>query len=123
MTGAGAQARAALAAAVNALCTSVAPRVVMVFDDFHRITRPDVALVVESLIERLPDQVAVVIGTRTEPALPLARWRVHGEVGEFTLADLRFTEGEALELAGMDRHDGHGDPGRHVMEALRRTQG
>jgi len=123
VTGAGAQTRAALAAAVNALCTSVASRVVLVFDDFHRITRPDVALLVESLIERLPDHVAVVIGTRTEPALPLARWRVHGEVGEFTLADLRFTEGEALELAGMDRHDGHGDPGGAVMEALRRTQG
>ena len=40
MIGAGAQTRAALAAAVNALCTSVAPRIVLVFDDFHRVARP-----------------------------------------------------------------------------------
>jgi LuxR family maltose regulon positive regulatory protein len=121
--GAGAQTRAALAAAVNALCTSVAPRIVLVFDDFHRITRPDVSLLVESLVERLPDHVAVVIGTRTEPALPLARWRGHGEVGEFTLADLRFTESEALELAGLDHQDGGEATERSVIEALERTQG
>jgi LuxR family maltose regulon positive regulatory protein len=121
--GAGAQTRAALAAAVNALCTSVASRVVVMFDDFHRVTRPDVSTLVESLVERLPDHVALVIGTRVEPSLPLARWRVHGEVGEFTLADLRFTEGEALELAGLDRLDGRGETGQPVVEALRRTQG
>ena len=124
VAGAGTQTRAALAAAVNALCTSAAPRVVIVFDDFHRVTRPDVAALMESLVERLPEHVAVVIGTRVEPALPLARWRAHGEVGEFTLSDLRFSEHEALQLAGIganDVPDGRSSPG--VLEALRRTQG
>ncbi|HET7203691.1 MAG TPA: AAA family ATPase, partial [Steroidobacteraceae bacterium] len=126
VVGAGTQTRAALAAAVNALCTSAAARVVIVFDDFHRVARPDVAALMESLIERLPDHVAVVIGTRAEPALPLARWRVHGEVGEFTLADLRFSEDEALQLAGVaasEGHNGYALASHPVLEALRRTQG
>jgi LuxR family maltose regulon positive regulatory protein len=120
--GAGAQTRAALAAAVNALCTSTAPRVVVVLDDFHRIGRPDVVALVESLIERLPDHVSVAFGTRAVPSLPLARWRAHGEVGEFTLADLRFDESEALQLAGADGMV-DGAANRAVAEALRRTQG
>jgi LuxR family maltose regulon positive regulatory protein len=120
--GAGTQTRAALAAAVNALCTSTAERVVIVFDDFHRVADPDVTALVESLIERLPDHVSVAIGTRAEPALPLARWRAHGEVGEFSLSDLRFSEAEALELVGAD---GMVDGVAHeaVTEALQRTQG
>jgi LuxR family maltose regulon positive regulatory protein len=119
---AGTQARAALAVAVNALCTTETARVVIVFDDFHRIGRPDVVAMIESLVERLPEHVSVVVGTRTEPALPLARWRAHGEVGEFSLADLRFDEAEALELAGVDGLAA--DAAREaVSEALRRTQG
>ncbi|HWJ07552.1 MAG TPA: LuxR C-terminal-related transcriptional regulator [Steroidobacteraceae bacterium] len=119
---AGTQTRAALAVAVNALCTSSAARVVIVFDDFHRIGRPDVVGLIESLVERLPEHVTVVIGTRAEPALPLARWRAHGEVGEFSLSDLRFNAAEALELAGADGLVE--DAAREaVSEALQRTQG
>jgi LuxR family maltose regulon positive regulatory protein len=122
VVGAGAQARSALAATVNALCTSAASRVVVVLDDFHRVSRPDALAVLESLIERLPDHVHVVLGTRGEPALPLARWRAHGEVAEFSLADLRFTEAEARALAGGEGALADADASL-VDQAWQRTQG
>ena len=57
--GSDSQARAALAAFVNALCTSPARRIVIILDDLHRIDRSDVLMLLESLIERLPDHVAL----------------------------------------------------------------
>lgn len=99
VAGAGAQSRAALATLVNALCTSAASRILVVLDDLHRISRPDAYALLDSLVERLPDHVALLMGTRVEPPLQLARWRAHGELGEFTLDDLRFTEEEAMRLA------------------------
>jgi LuxR family maltose regulon positive regulatory protein len=91
--------RLALAALVNALCTSSLRRIVLVLDDLHRLACPDVYRMLESLIERLPEHVAVVIGSRVEPTLPLARWRAHAELAELTLADLKFGAAEAARLA------------------------
>jgi LuxR family maltose regulon positive regulatory protein len=93
------QSRAALAAIVNALCTAPVRRIVLLLDDLHAIDDRGALELLESFIERLPDHVAVVLGSRVEPALPLARWRAHGELVEFVPADLQFTEAEAVELA------------------------
>lgn len=121
VAGSGTQSRAALATLVNALCTSVAPRILIVLDDLHRIGRPDAFALLDSLVERLPDHVALLIGTRVEPPLQLARWRAHGELGEFTLEDLRFTEQDATRLAA-SAPNAIADE-RMVQEALARTQG
>jgi LuxR family maltose regulon positive regulatory protein len=121
VAGVGAQSRAALAALVNALCTSEAERIVLIVDDLHRIERPDAFALLESLIERLPDHVALVFGSRVEPPLPLARWRAHGELGEITPLDLRFDEAEAQALAAV-KLGLHMDS-RSVKSVLRRTHG
>ncbi len=120
VAGMGVQTRAALAAAVNALCSSVAGRVVVIFDDLHRVAGNDVFALLESLVERLPEHVSLIFGARVEPPLPVARWRAHGEVGEFSLADLRFTAVDAARLVAS-----HGEPveGAVIQDALRRTQG
>ena len=47
------------------------------------------------LLEHLPPQMHLVIGSRADPALPLARLRGRGELVEIRAADLRFTPGEA----------------------------
>ena len=47
------------------------------------------------LLEHLPPHVHVVLSTRADPDLPLARWRVRGELVEIRAADLRFTSDEA----------------------------
>lgn len=116
-----AHARAALAALVNALCTTARPRVVLVLDDLHRIEKPEVFEILDSLIERLPDHVAVVIGTRVEPPLSLARWRAYGELAVFNAEDLQFLpeDADALNRA---RFGGALDADA-VKEALMRSHG
>lgn len=95
----GPQLRAAAAALVNALCTVSVPRIVLVLDDLHRLERSDAYALLESLIERLPAHVALVLGSRVPPALPLARLRLHGELGEIGAGDLAFSAGDAATLA------------------------
>ncbi len=47
------------------------------------------------LLDHLPANVHLVITTRADPALPLARLRARGELVEVRAADLRFTPDEA----------------------------
>jgi LuxR family maltose regulon positive regulatory protein len=115
--------RAAVAALVNALCTAQAPRIALVLDDLHRIENPVVHQLFESLLERLPEHVAVVVGSRTQPLLPLDRWRAHGELGEVPLEALRFDEHEATALAAVKRGgDAAADPAT-IRHAVARTRG
>ncbi|GMU68039.1 MAG: hypothetical protein AMXMBFR37_03720 [Steroidobacteraceae bacterium] len=95
----GSQLRAAAAALVNALCTVSTARIVLLLDDLHRLERGEPLALIESLAERLPEHVALLLGSRVPPALPLARWRLHGELGEFGTAELAFTADDAATLA------------------------
>jgi LuxR family maltose regulon positive regulatory protein len=69
--------------------------VVLVLDDYHVIDAREVQDAMAFLVEHLPPQIHLVIGSRTDPALPLARLRGRGELVEIRAADLRFTPGEA----------------------------
>ena len=93
------QIRAALAALINALCTAEAQRLVLILDDLHRLDYPEVYSLLDGLLERLPEYVALVLGTRVEPPLALARMPAYGELGEFTASDLRFASEDALARA------------------------
>ena len=50
------------------------------------------------LLEHLPPQMHLVIATREDPHLPLARLRARGQLTELRAADLRFTPAEAAEF-------------------------
>lgn len=115
-----AQLRAALAAFVNALCTTAAKRVIIVLDDLHRLDHHEVFALLEALLERLPEHVAVVIGTRVEVPLALARWRAHGELYEMGPADLRFETVDAEALASRKLPGAAADA---VRVALERSDG
>jgi ATP/maltotriose-dependent transcriptional regulator MalT len=67
----------------------------LVLDDYHVITALAVQQAVGLLLERLPPQSHLVIATRVDPALPLARMRAHGELLEVRADALRFTSEEA----------------------------
>ena len=82
-----------LTAVLNEL--SVLPDdVTLVLDDYHAAEGPDLQGGLALLVERLPPQLRLVIVTRADPALPLARLRARGELTEVRAADLRFTEDE-----------------------------
>ncbi len=100
MLGAGQPIHHVLAAVLNEL--SVLPDdVIVVLDDYHLAEGPDIQDGVAFLLEHLPPQVHLVISTRADPALPLARLRARGELTEVRAADLRFTHEEAdAYLAG-----------------------
>jgi LuxR family transcriptional regulator, maltose regulon positive regulatory protein len=69
--------------------------IVLVLDDYHVIDASDVQGGMAFLLDHLPPWLHVVIASRADPALPLARWRARGEMVEIRAADLRFTPDEA----------------------------
>jgi LuxR family maltose regulon positive regulatory protein len=71
--------------------------VVLVLDDYHATDAAGVDAAVRFLLEHLPDQLHLVISTRQDPDLPLARLRGRGQLTELRAADLRFTPSEAAE--------------------------
>ncbi len=79
---------------------------VLVLDDYHVIDAQDINDAMTYLLEHLPHHIHLVITTRADPALPLARLRARGELVEIRAADLRFTPQEAAaylnEAMGLD---------------------
>ena len=69
--------------------------ITLILDDFHRISSEPALASVRWFIEHAPPGFHVVIATRTEPSLPVASLRAHGELVELRAADLRFTHQEA----------------------------
>lgn len=86
--------QAALTTLLNDL-TAMPHDVVLVLDDFHVISSLDVQTGMEFLLEHLPPRLHLVIATRADPALPLARLRAGAELVEIRAGDLRFTHDEA----------------------------
>ena len=74
------------------------PGVLLVFDDYQLITSQTVHASVRFLLEHRPPQLHVVLASRSDPPLGLARFRGRGELGEVRAADLRFNVDEAAEL-------------------------
>jgi LuxR family maltose regulon positive regulatory protein len=68
---------------------------VLVLDDYHAIESPEIQVGMAFLLDHLPAQVHLVIATRADPALPLARLRARGDLIEIRAVDLRFTPDEA----------------------------
>src|SRR5438874_3781006 len=68
---------------------------VLVLDDYHLIDSGPVETAVAFLLEHLPPQMHLVIVTREDPQLPLARLRGRGQLSELRVKDLRFTPSEA----------------------------
>jgi LuxR family maltose regulon positive regulatory protein len=91
-------ARAVLDLLINDVCEHHPAPLLIVLDDFHRVTESSIARSLEYLIERLPAQMHLVIATRHDPQLPLPRLRVRQQVAEIRFDDLRFSELEAGQL-------------------------
>jgi LuxR family transcriptional regulator, maltose regulon positive regulatory protein len=82
---------------VNELADLPEP-VVLVLDDYHVISERDCHDQLAALLLHLPPAVQLVLVTRAEPPLPLARLRAAGELAEVRAVDLRFASAHAAEL-------------------------
>jgi LuxR family transcriptional regulator, maltose regulon positive regulatory protein len=87
----------AVTALVNDLAESTED-VVLVVDDYHLIHAQHVHRSLEFLLDHLPGSLRLVMASRSDPPLPLARLRARGQSAELRAADLRFTHGEAAQL-------------------------
>jgi LuxR family maltose regulon positive regulatory protein len=85
---------ALLTALLNAI-TTLPDHFVLVLDDYHLIDAPAVDQALTFLLEHLPPQMHLVLATRADPALPLARLRARAQLTELRAADLRFRPAEA----------------------------
>lgn len=72
--------------------------VILVLDDLHYITEPVIHSTLDYLIEKLPLTLHMVMSTRYDPPLRLARLAVRRQLGELRRADLSFSTNEAYRL-------------------------
>jgi len=70
----------------------------LVLDDYHVLDSNEIDTALTFLIDNQPPQMHIVITTREDPPLPLARLRVRGQLNEIRAADLRFTADEAADF-------------------------
>src|SRR3712207_5241388 len=71
---------------------------VLVLDDYHVVDARAIDDALVFLLEHLPPRMHLVIATREDPHLPLARLRARGQLTELRASDLRFTLSEAAEF-------------------------
>lgn len=109
-----------LTALLNDL-VDVAEESTLVLDDYHVLQEPQIHQAIGFLIEHLPAGLHVVIATREDPPLPLARLRARHQIVELRVEQLRFTADEAAvfltEVMGLPLS--HAD----VLALERRTEG
>jgi LuxR family maltose regulon positive regulatory protein len=70
----------------------------LVLDDYHLIDTQSIDRALTFLLDHLPPQMHLVVTTREDPQLPLARLRARSQLTELRAADLRFTPAEAAEF-------------------------
>jgi LuxR family maltose regulon positive regulatory protein len=82
---------------------------VLILDDYHLITAQPVHAALTFLLDHMPPNLRLVIATRADPPLPLARLRGRGELNEIRQDDLRFVLDEVARFlrqgAGLDLAD------------------
>jgi LuxR family maltose regulon positive regulatory protein len=101
--------------------SDLATRCTLVLEDYHVITARPVHEALVFLLDHLPGGVRLILTSRADPPLPLARWRVRGRLTEIRAQDLRFTTEEASEF--LTRLAGHRLTADAMAALERRTEG
>lgn len=109
-----------LTALINDLASLHEP-LLLTLDDYHLITKPEIHSSLDMLLDHLPQTMRLVIISREDPPLGLARLRARGQLTEIRAADLRFSELEADEL--LNTVQALGLPGADVATLAARTEG
>jgi LuxR family maltose regulon positive regulatory protein len=96
-------------------------QIALILDDYHLVENRTVHEQVGFVVERMPQTFQLVIATRSDPMLPLARLRARGELLELRAEELRFQAGEAADL--LDGVLGLKLTDAQVQLLFRRTEG
>jgi LuxR family transcriptional regulator, maltose regulon positive regulatory protein len=105
LSGPGASAWAMRVPHVTSALAALEGPLVLALDDLHVVSNPSCLDVLAALVQSVPAGSQIVIASRVEPPLPLARWRAQGRLHEVGVPDLRLDEREAallLDAAGVD---------------------
>jgi len=106
---------------VTALINDLAgEEALLILDDYHVIRAQQVHESLAFLVEHRPAGICVVLASRSDPPLPLARLRARGQLTEIRVAELRFTPAEAGELL---QHSAPGLPDASLAALAARTEG
>jgi LuxR family transcriptional regulator, maltose regulon positive regulatory protein len=105
---------------LGAALSSKALPVVLVLDDVHLLQDPQGLDAVAVLVDHLPQGSQLVLLSRGEPPLPVARWRAQGRLAELGPADLAMSPVEAGSLLSAARVE---LPDAEVEELTRRAEG
>lgn len=95
--------------------------VTLILDDYHVIGDASIHTALAYLLDHMPDSLRLVLVTREEPPLPLARLRARGLLRELNLQDLRFSVEEANTL--LNQIMGLKLPAEQIQALEERTQG
>jgi LuxR family maltose regulon positive regulatory protein len=95
--------------------------IIVILDDYHHIDSPAVDETLDFLLKCLPPQLHLIIATRIDPQLPLARLRARSQLTELRAIDLRFTASEAAEF--LNRVMGLNLPAADISALDIRTEG
>ena len=77
---------------------SITDPFILVLDDYHMVDSKSIDQAITFLLNNLPPQMHLVMISREDPNLPLARLRARGQLSEIRVADLHFTRSEAVEF-------------------------
>ncbi|WP_165423386.1 LuxR C-terminal-related transcriptional regulator [Ktedonosporobacter rubrisoli] len=73
-------------------------KLILILDDYHVIKEQALVETLHFFLDHLPADLHLVLASRTEPQLPLSRFRVRGQLLEIGSSDLRFTREEATSF-------------------------
>ena len=100
-----------------------ADQVLLVLDDYHLIDSEAVHESLGFLLEHRPPGLRLVLASRSDPPLALARLRGRGQLAELRAAELRFTADEAAALLQVAAGPNAALPGAEVEALVARTEG
>jgi len=109
-----------LTGSLNDLARLLQQDAVVILDDYHLITTEAVHAVLQFLLDHLPARLHLLIGTRMDPPLPLARLRARNQLSELHLEELRF---DASAVEAFVRAMGLTLPREALSLLVERTEG
>ena len=98
LSGPGASAWAMRVPHITSALAALEGPLVLALDDLHTVSNPSCLDILAALVQSVPAGSQIVIASREEPLLPLARWRAQGRMYEVGVPDLRLNELEAALL-------------------------